>query len=52
MLDKRTMTELSGWTGYRVANLEYRPDEGWIRLKPCSKTMHCSRCGKQSQTPR
>ena len=30
MFDKRTLTELGGWTGYRVAELEYRPDEGWM----------------------
>lgn len=56
MFDKRTLTELGGWTGYRVAELEYRPGEGWmgrgkllIRLEPCGKTMRCSRCGAKSR---
>jgi len=57
MCDKRTLTELGGWTGYRVADLEYRPGEGWmgrgkllIRLEPRGKTMRCSCCGKKGQS--
>lgn len=30
MFDKGTLSELGGWTGYRVADLEYRPGEGWM----------------------
>jgi transposase len=55
MLDKRTLTQLGGWTGYRVAELSYRPGEGWmgrgkllIRLEARSKTMRCSLCGRRS----
>ena len=57
MFDKRILTELGGWRGYRVADLECRAGEGWmgrgklvIRLEPRSKTMRCSRCGKKSQS--
>ena len=28
MFDRRTLTGLGEWTGYRVAELEYRPGEG------------------------
>lgn len=57
MFDKKTLTQLGGWTGYRVADLEYRPGEGWmgrgkllIRLEPSRKAMRCSRCGARSQS--
>ena len=56
MFDKKTLSKLGGWTGYRVADLEYRPGEGWmgrgkllIRLEPSRKSMRCSRCGSRSQ---
>ena len=46
-----------GWTGYRVAELDYRPGEGWmgrgkllIRLEPSREGMRCSRCGARSQS--
>ena len=57
MFDKKTLSKLGGWTGYRVADLEYRPGEGWmgrgkllIRLEPSRKSMRCSRCGARSQS--
>lgn len=55
MFDKRTLSERGGWAGYRVAELEYRPGEGWmgrgkllIRLEPRGRVMRCSRCGRPS----
>ncbi len=57
MFDKDTITQLGGWTGYRVSELDYRPGEGSmgrgkliIRLEPASKAMRCSRCGHISHT--
>jgi transposase len=57
MFDKQTLSKLGGWTGYRVAELDYRPGEGWmgrgkllIRLEPSCKRMRCSRCGARSQS--
>ena len=57
MFDKQTLAKLGGWTGYRVADLEYRPGEGWmgrgkllIRLEPSRKGMRCSSCGARSQS--
>ncbi len=57
MFDKHTLTKLGGRMGYRVADLEYRPGEGWmgrgkllIWLEPFGKTIRCSRCGKKSQS--
>ena len=57
MFDKKTLGKLGGWTGYRVAELDYRPGEGWmgrgkllIRLEPSRKGMRCSRCGARSQS--
>ncbi len=56
MFDKKTLTKLGGWSGYRVVNLEYRSGEGWmgrgkllIQLEPSRKLMRCSRCGARSQ---
>lgn len=57
MFDKQTLTELGGWTGYRVAGLEYRPGAGWmgrgkllIHLEPSDKGMRCSRCDTVSHS--
>jgi transposase len=56
MFDKQTLTKLGGWTSYRVADLEYRPGEGWMgrgkllfRLEPSRKGMRCCGCGTRSQ---
>lgn len=56
MFDKKTLSKLGGWTGYRVVELDYRPGEGWmgrgkllIRLEASRKHMRCSRCGTRSQ---
>lgn len=57
MFDKQMLSKLGGWSGYRVADLEYRPGEGWmgrgkllIRLQPNRKGMRCSSCGARSQS--
>ena len=57
MFDKKTLSKLGGWTGYRVVDLEYLPGEGWmgrgkllIRLEPSRKSMRCSHCGARSQS--
>ena len=57
MFDRKTLGKLGGWTGYRVAEVDYRPGEGWsgrgkvvIRLEPTRKWMRCSRCGSRSQS--
>ena len=56
MFDKQTLGKLGGWNGYRVAEINYRPGEGWsgrgkllIRLTPSRKWMRCSRCGSRGQ---
>lgn len=55
MFDRKTLTKLGGWTGYRVVDVDYRPGEGWggrgkviIRLEPTRKRMRCNRCGSTS----
>ena len=56
MFDRKTVGKLGGWTGYRVAELDYRPGEGWggrgkviIQLEPSRQWMHCERCGARSK---
>lgn len=56
MFDRKTVGKLGGWKGYRVAELDYRPGEGWggrgkviIRLEPSGQWMRCERCGKRSR---
>lgn len=56
MFDRKTVGKLGGWRGYRVADLDYRPGEGWggrgkvvIYLEASGQWMRCERCGSRSR---
>src|ERR1035438_10780113 len=50
-MEKRDLTRLLGWPGYRV--YKYEVDEGartlkvWVRKKPIHRGFECSGCGRR-----
>lgn len=48
MLDRKLLESLGGWTGYRIARVEWPESPVGtlsIYLKPSAKVMHCEQCG-------